>query len=101
MGHVGFLFFPAFSRIGCCCCSRGDGVLFDPVCFDDEGPLEDDPALLVPLVLLRGVLVHPAQFRVAILAENVTHHVTAGQHGTVLHLAEVAEETKEEEEEHV
>lgn len=48
--------------------------------------LQDDPALLVTLTFLRGELVHPAQFAVAVLAADVPHHVSPCQHHSVLNL---------------
>ena len=64
-------------------------VLFDAFVFCDQGPLQDDPALLVPLVLLRGELIHPAQLDVAAFAGHVPNNVSAGEHDPVLHVAVV------------
>ena len=64
------------------------GVVFvDAVLLVDERPLQDDLSLLVPLVVLRRVLVHPAQLHVAVLARDVPHDVAAGQHLAHLHVA--------------
>ena len=52
-----------------------------------EGALQNDAALLVALVVLGGELVHPAQLGVAVLAEDVPHHVAPSQHHAVHHLA--------------
>lgn len=52
-----------------------------------QRPLQDDAALLVALALLGGKLVHPAQLAVAVLAADVSHHVSSCQHDSVLHLA--------------
>lgn len=41
------------------------------------------------LAVLGGELVHPAQLRVAVLAHHIAHHVTAGQHDAILHVAEL------------
>jgi hypothetical protein len=64
----------------------GAHVLIDAVRLGDESTLEDDASLLVPLVLLGGKLVYPANFGIAIFAKDVTHHVPPGQHHTVLHV---------------
>jgi len=61
-------------------------VLFQAIALVDEGPLQDDFALLVSLVLVGGVLVDPAQLSLAGLARHITHNVTASQHHTVLSL---------------
>ncbi|MEQ2317016.1 hypothetical protein AMECASPLE_038455 [Ameca splendens] len=52
-----------------------------------QRPLQDYPAFLVALTLLGGKLVHPAQLAVAVLAADVSHHVSSCQHDPVLHLA--------------
>lgn len=52
-----------------------------------QRPLQDDTALLVALAFLSGELVHPAQLAVAVLAADVPHHVSSGEHHSVLHLA--------------
>lgn len=51
-----------------------------------QGPLQDDPALLVALTFLCSKLVHPAQLAVAVLAADVSHHVVPCQHLSVLHV---------------
>jgi len=56
--------------------------------FCDEGALQNYPTLLVPLRLLRRELVDPAKLGIAILAGDITHHVTPRQHHAILHLAE-------------
>jgi hypothetical protein len=56
----------------------GAHVLIDAVRLGDERSLEDDTTLLVPLVLLGGKLVDPANFGVAIFAKDVTNHVSPG-----------------------
>ena len=66
-----------------------DDGLIDAVGFDDECPLEDDSGLFVPLRLLGGELVHPAQLGVAVLAVDVPDHVSAGEHDPVLDVAVV------------
>ena len=53
----------------------------------DERPLQDDPSLLVPLAVLCGELVDPAQLLVAAFAGDVPYDVAAGQHHPILHLA--------------
>ena len=62
-------------------------VFVDAVLLVDEGPLQDDLALLVPLVVLGGVLVHPTQLHVAVLARDVPHNVAPRQHLAHLHVA--------------
>ena len=64
-------------------------MLVYPVALLHQRPLQDHSPLLVPLVVLGGELVHPAQFSIAVLAEDVPHHVAAGQHHPVHHLAVV------------
>lgn len=64
-------------------------VLLDAVALRDQGPLEDDAALLVALTLLCGKLVDPAQLGVAVLAGHIAYHVPARQHHSVLHLTVV------------
>jgi len=62
---------------------------FYAIALGDQSPFEDDPSLLVPLVILGGKLVDPAQLGVAILARHVADHVAAGEHHSVLHLTVV------------
>lgn len=64
-----------------------DRVLVYPVALLHQGPLQDHAALLVPLVVVCGELVHPAQLGVAVLAEHVPHHVAPREHHPVHHLA--------------
>lgn len=54
-----------------------------------QGSLQNNPPLLVSLVVLRGKLVNPAKFCVTVLAGDVTHHVSPCQHDPVLHLTVV------------
>ena len=65
----------------------GRDVLLEAFALSDQGPLQDDPPLLVALAVLRGKLVDPAQLAVAVLAAHVPHHVPACEHDSVLHLA--------------
>lgn len=62
-------------------------VLLDAIALSDKSPLEDDSSFLVPLALLSGKLVHPAELGVAVLAGYIAYHVPASQHHSVLHLA--------------
>lgn len=62
-------------------------MLLDAIALGDKCPLKDDSSLLVPLALLSGKLVHPAELGVAVLAGHVAYHVPARQHHSVLHLA--------------
>ena len=61
--------------------------MLEPFALPHQRPLQDDTALLVALAFLSGEFVHPAQLAVAVLAADVPHHVSAGQHDSVLHLA--------------
>lgn len=63
------------------------GNMLEAFALPHQRPLQDHTALLVALTFLRGELVHPAQFAVAVLAANVPHHVSSCQHDSVLHLA--------------
>lgn len=49
-----------------------------------QRPLQDDAAFFIALALLCRKLVHPAQFAVAVLAADVPHHVSSGEHDAVL-----------------
>lgn len=62
---------------------RGD--MLEALTLPHQCPLQDDAALLVSLALLGGELVHPAEFAVAVLAADVSHHVSSCQHDSVLH----------------
>lgn len=73
-------------------------MLLDAVTLGDERPLKDNAPFLVPLALLGGKLVHPAQLGVAVLARHVAHHVAPRQHHPVLHLTEVEVDDLVEEE---
>ena len=53
---------------------------FKSVSLLDEGPLQDDPALLVPLLLLHGKLVHPSQLFFALFTVNIANPVATGEH---------------------
>lgn len=61
-------------------------MLFKALTLPNQCPLQDDPALLVPLTVLSSKLIDPTQLAVAILAADVPHHVSAGEHHSVLHL---------------
>lgn len=54
-----------------------------------QGSLQNNPPLLVSLVVLCGKLVHPAKFCVTVLAGDVANHVSPRQHDTVLYLTVV------------
>lgn len=54
-----------------------------------QGSLQNNPPLLVSLVVLRGKLVHPAKFCVTVLAGDVANHVSSCQHDAVLYLTVV------------
>lgn len=62
-------------------------MLLEALALPHQRPLQDHAALLVALAVLGGELVDPAQLTVAVLTADVSHHVSAGQHHTVLHLA--------------
>lgn len=62
-------------------------MLFKALTLSDQCPLQDDTSFLVPLTVLSGKLVDPTQLAVAVLAADVPHHVPAGEHHSVLHLA--------------
>lgn len=62
-------------------------MLFEAFALPHQGPLEDHSALLVALAVLGRKLIDPAQLTVAVLAADVSHHVSAGEHHPVLHLA--------------
>lgn len=64
-------------------------VLLDAVALGNKRPLEDDTPLLVPLGLLSGKLVDPAQLGITVLARHVSYHVPACQHHPVLDFAVV------------
>lgn len=61
-------------------------VLFEALTLSHKGPLQDDAALLITLAILCGELIDPAQFAVAVLAADVTYHVSARQHHPILDL---------------
>ena len=73
-------------------------VVVETLALGDECPFQDHLPLLVPLVLLRRELVDPAELRLAVLARDVAHHVAAGEHDAVLHVAEVQVDNSVEEE---
>lgn len=54
-----------------------------------QGSLQNNPPLLVSLVVLRGKLVHPAKFCVTVLARDVANHVSPRQHDAILYLTVV------------
>ena len=62
-------------------------MLLKALALPNQRPLQDDPSLLVPLTVLSGKLVNPAQLAVAVLAADVPHHVSPREHHSVLHLA--------------
>lgn len=62
-------------------------MLLKALALPNQRPLQDDTSLLVPLTVLGSKLVDPAQLAVAVLAADVPHHVSAGKHHSVLHLA--------------
>lgn len=49
--------------------------------------LQDDSTFLITLAVLSGKLVHPAQLDVAVLAADISHHVSPCQHDSVLYIA--------------
>lgn len=61
-------------------------VLLKALTLSDQCSFQNDTPLLVALAVLRGELVDPAQFAVTVLAADVPHHVSAGEHHSVLHL---------------
>lgn len=61
-------------------------MLFKALTLSDQCPLQDDTALLVPLAVLSSKLIDPAELTVAVLAADVSHHVPASEHHSVLHL---------------
>ena len=60
--------------------SIGRSHFIETVSLLDQSSLQDDSALLVPLLLFHGELVHPAQLLFALLAVDVANPVTTGQH---------------------
>lgn len=62
-------------------------MLFKALALPNQSPLQDDASLLVPLTVLSGKLIDPTQLAVAVLAADVSYHVSAGEHHSVLHLA--------------
>ena len=62
-------------------------VFLEPLRLGHQGSLEYNPPLLVLLRLVGGVLIHPAEFGLALLARDVAHHVTASEHDAILHFA--------------
>ena len=70
--------------------SSTNSILVSPflksIAFDDQRSLQDDPSFFVSLIVLCGKLIHPTQLLLAVLAENIPHHVSAGDHHTVLYL---------------
>lgn len=62
-------------------------MLLKALTLPDQCPLQDDTSLLVPLTVLSGKLVDPTQLAVAVLATDIPHHVSPGEHHSVLHLA--------------
>lgn len=64
-------------------------VVIETLALGDERSLQNHLSLLVSLVVLRRELVDPAEFRLAVLAWDVAHHVTTSEHHAVLHVTEV------------
>lgn len=62
-------------------------MLFKALTLPDQRPLQDYTSLLVPLTVLCSKLVDPTELAVAVLAADVSHHMPAGKHHSVLHLA--------------
>lgn len=61
-------------------------MLFKALTLPNQRPLQDDATLLVSLTVLGSKLVDPTQLAVAVLAADISHHVPAGKHHSVLHL---------------
>ncbi len=62
-------------------------MLLEALSLPHQRSLQDHTALFIALAVLGGELVDPAQLAVAVLTADVSHHVSAGQHHAVLHLA--------------
>lgn len=62
-------------------------MLFKALTLPNQRSLQDDATLLVPLTVLSSKFVDPTQLAVAVLAADIPHHVSAGEHHSVLHLA--------------
>ena len=74
-------------------------VLADTFCLTYERPFQNHFAFLVSLTFFQSELVHPAEFVVALLAGNVAHDVSSGQHDAVLFLTVVVVEEENNEKE--
>merc|ERR1719219_1898019 len=70
-------------------CSITDWVLLNAIALLNEGSLQNDSALFVPLVVLCSELVHPTKFGITVLAIHIPDHMPARQHHPVLHLTEL------------
>lgn len=65
----------------------GGYVLLKALGLPDQRSLQNHASLFVSLTVLSGELVDPAQFAVTVLTADISHHVSAGEHDSVLHLA--------------
>lgn len=63
------------------------GNVLKALALPHQRPLQNHTALLIPLASLVGELVRPAHLAVAVLAADVSHHVSSRQHNSVLHIA--------------
>lgn len=62
-------------------------MLFKALTLPNQRPLQYDAALLVSLTVFGSKLVDPTQLAIAVLAADISHHVPASKHHSVLHLA--------------
>lgn len=62
-------------------------MLLKALALSHQRPFQDDTTFLVALAVLSGKLVDPAQLAIAVLAADVSHHVSSSQHHSVLYLA--------------
>lgn len=62
-------------------------MLLKALALPDQRSLQNHTSLFVPLAVLGGKLIDPAQFAVTVLTADVSDHVPAGEHDSVLHLA--------------
>ena len=75
---------PIFPQGCACVCARAGTFHLSPV---QKSPLRQGCACEpLPLLFLHGELVDPAEFGVAVLAGDVPHHVTTGEHLALLDL---------------
>lgn len=73
-------------------------VFIEAFRLSDQSSFEDDPPFLVPLVLLGGELVNPAEFGITVFTGYIPDHVASGEHHPVLHFAVVEVDHSVEEE---